>query len=112
LQGGIVNFTSTNGSITTGKLNATSSQDSGNDKIFLPENGGSITLSADRNITTGNLNVAANQNGGPIALTSTAGSINTGTIDVTGDRAAGNITIQADSGIKTPTTGTYDRGYF
>jgi len=111
LQGGIVNFTSTNGSITTGKLNATSSQDSGNDTIFLPENGGSITLSADRNITTGNLNVAANQNGGPIALTSTAGSINTGTIDVTGDRAAGKVTIQADSGIKASTlTGVSSNG--
>ncbi|MEG5080374.1 CHAT domain-containing protein [Microcoleus sp. AT8-B4] len=106
LQGGIVNFTSTNGSITTGKLNATSSQDSGNDTIFLPENGGSITLSADRNITTGNLTVTANQNGGPIALTSTVGSINTGTLNVTGDRAAGNITLQASTGITTPTTGT------
>src|SRR5919202_1719053 len=106
LQGGIVNFTSTNGSITTGKLNAARSQDSGNETIFLPENGGSITLDADRNITTGNLNVTANQNGGPIALTSTAGSINTGTIDTTGASAAGNITIQASTGITTPTTGT------
>ena len=65
MQGGSVNFTTTNGSITTGKLNATSSQDSGNDIIFNPENGGAITLKADRDITTGNLSVMANQNGGP-----------------------------------------------
>jgi filamentous hemagglutinin family protein len=105
LQGGSVNFTSTNGSITTGRLNATSSKDSGNDLIFNPDNGGSITLRAARNITTGNLNVTANQNGGPIALTS-GGSINTGTIDTTAYRAAGNITIQANSSITTPTSGT------
>ncbi|MCC3451836.1 MAG: filamentous hemagglutinin N-terminal domain-containing protein [Microcoleus sp. PH2017_39_LGB_O_B] len=105
LQGGSVNFTTTNGSITTGKLNATSSQDSGNDTIFNPENGGSITLNADRDITTGNLSVMANQNGGPIALTS-GGLINTGAIDTTGDLAAGKIALQATTGIKTSTAGT------
>ncbi|MFM9267232.1 CHAT domain-containing protein [Tychonema sp. BBK16] len=110
-QGSSVNITSRNGSITTGKLNTTSSQDSGNDTTFFPENGGSITLKADRNITTGNLNVTANQNGGPIALTSTTGSINTGTIDATGDRNAGKITLQADSGIKASTlTGVSTNG--
>ena len=111
LQGGSVDFTSTNSNITTGELTATSSQSLGNSIVFRPENGGSITLNADRNITTGNLNVTANQGGGPIALTSTTGSINIGTIDATGDRNAGKVTLQADSGIKASTlTGVSTNG--
>jgi hypothetical protein len=104
-KGGIINFTSTNGSIKTGDIKT-------NDSFPMPlssfntANGGSINIRAARDITTGNLNLKANQDGGPIALTSTAGSINTGAIDTTGASAAGNITIQANSGIKTPTTGT------
>ncbi|WP_445300729.1 MULTISPECIES: CHAT domain-containing protein [unclassified Microcoleus] len=106
-QGGIINFTSTNGSINTGEFYQNTLSYGMLGLIFAPEKGGSITLIADRdNITTGNFNLSAIQNGGTIALTSTVGSINTGTLNVTGDRAAGNITLQASTGITTPTTGT------
>ena len=102
-QGGIINFTSTNGSITTGDLISSSTLQSGAD-IFRPENGGSITLNAGSNITTGNLSALASLDGGPIALTS-GGTIDVGAMDVRGDRTAGKVTLQADSGIKTSTVG-------
>jgi filamentous hemagglutinin family protein len=110
LQGGSMNFTSTNGSIITGILNSTGSRVGTSLINVNSENGGSITLNAARDITTGNLSVAAKQNGGPIALTSN-GTINIGTIDTTGASNAGKITLQADSGIKASTlTGVSTNG--
>lgn len=109
--GGIINFTSTNGSINTGEFYQNTLSYGSLSLSFAPENGGSITLIADRdNITTGNFNLRAIQNGGTIALRS-GGTINIGTIDTTGDRAAGKVTLQADSGIKASTlTGVSTNG--
>jgi hypothetical protein len=98
LQNRQINFTSTNGSIDTGSLSAAfNSVISG--EILRSDRGGTITLTAGRNITALNLQTTARLDGGEITVLS-GGLIDIGTLDTRSDtNNAGNITIQANNGI-------------
>jgi hypothetical protein len=98
LQNGHINFTSTNGSIDTGSLYAAFNSKIGGE-ILRSDRGGTITLTAGRNITAVGLNTTARLDGGEITVLS-GGLIDIGTLDTRSDtNNAGNITIQANNGI-------------
>ncbi len=101
LLGGNINFSSSNGGITSGYLVGGADVTDGSTTLFTTDKGGSITLNARNNISVspfiGSNGVAS---GGNVNLSSTNGAISTGSVFVSATNGnGGEIVLTAPGGI-------------
>ncbi|AVH66667.1 CHAT domain-containing protein [Nostoc sp. 'Peltigera membranacea cyanobiont' N6] len=96
-NGGAINFTSTDGSISNDYIETLSYSSNG-----LAGNGGAVSLNANNNITTFNINTKGGTSGGNIDITSTNGSILTYSLfsDATNGKG-GIVSLIAPLGVTT-----------
>ncbi|WP_445305498.1 MULTISPECIES: CHAT domain-containing protein [unclassified Microcoleus] len=104
IQGGNLNFTNSNGNITTGQL--LTSYD-GSSPDLKTNRGGNVNLNAGGNITTSDIRAIGNQDGGSITFKS-GGAIDTtaGIINAIGGNSGGNISLEAATNISTAGIGS------
>ncbi|MFN6461157.1 MAG: CHAT domain-containing protein [Nostoc sp. DedVER02] len=103
-NGGAINFTSTDGSITNDYIETLSYSSNG-----LAGNGGAVSLNANNSITTFNINTKGGTSGGNIDITSTNGSILTYSLfsDATNGKG-GIVNLIAPLGVTTNNIVTND----
>ena len=111
LLGGNINFSSSNGGITSGYLVGGADVTDGSTTLFTTDKGGSITLNARNNISVspfiGSNGVAS---GGNVNLSSTNGAISTGSVFVSATNGnGGEIVLTAPGGI-TPSGNLITKG--